>query len=1380
MSDHDVAAQLRRAEQLLTDFETRATEVVPFDARAALGGLDEARELADAVLAEVEQGCGEWFTARLIRVWVYRNRHLAGGDVRDLDGAVAELRQLVVHDDEVELRTDLANLLLQQYNAAPADDARHLVEAVAVLRELTAGALTDPERGVVDSLLGLALVERFRCERRHGTATAGRLDEAQRVLDRALRHLGLDDPQRAEVLLEQARVHWFRASVDEPGFTADARAEQDEAIRMFRSLASADDRAALDLAEALAWRYDETADRDDRDEAIGLFRRLGTASSALVGELLLDRAKEHPAEVDDVVAYLESAVAGRSAVDGQVHTLLFEAYALRARPGAADVPKMLGLVDAMLAADPTAVPDRPTLLALRAFASAERALATRSPDAVPAAVAELRRAARHVVPFDWTHLALLGLLGVLAVTGRTPGATSAWSPLALLRDFPPRLRSELLDWLRQQHAHRRDADVASAIALLWADRSGDDPAVPAVERERGLRGAIAAVDEARALLPEGDPLDVVLHQQSGYLRSELGQLHDEPELLGRAVAELDAVIGRMGDGHPLFLTTLALFAAAVIAACTRGGGHADSPVHARAALVRVVDEEDLDRVVKAVLLQALGFIEVMVWVEDRRAGGMTAAVRHCRRALSLLTPDDPQHDDVRFTLAIMLVDRFSVVGDHHDLDAAIAHLRALLERVRVRGPGRQVTEAGVLDLLRRARGAGRAASSTGDEVADAEAALGAVLARAGTGAPADHLEIAYQHNAYAQALIRHAQTTSDPLLITRAAEQFDRCVRLTRPGSALWARMQSGAGFTLALAGAMGNAWPVFEDGLTRLEQVSGTGGVPDGERASATLAIASSWLAWHVAGGQDFALDRALDRLAELPGDWGLHVEAAPHLDQFADACWQRGRAGDVDRAIAIGFESLRSRSRTVLLQQVDEHGMRNAADAAGRSVVVAMRCLAAGRPEQAVQAVEAGRGLVLGGTGVTADVATRLVRAGHGDLAAQWRHAASVETPPPAGIDMAMDFAPSDLRFQVLTALAGQGDLLAPPAALAIAGALRAMESDALVYLLPGRDGHRGCALLVMADGAVRELPLPALVESARPAADLEPLCEWAWDAAIGPLLHHLGPAARPVLVPIGMLGDVPWHAAREGQRLAVREAVFSYAASARQFCDLAGRRRRPLGEAPVVLLADPDVDLRSAVFEAEFLHRCYPDGRFYGTEVDGVPFTGVGTSEEVLNAIPTASVAHVGCHARSGATPEQSFLRLADGEALSVDRVLRRARARPSAALGGLVVLAACRSDVTEVVHDEALTLANAFVEAGATGVVGTRWEVDDLATSLITCVLHAELRRGTRPRDALRAAQLWALDPWRSPIEGMPPYQAGRVRAVDLTRPEYWAAFTHHGW
>ncbi len=77
-----------------------------------------------------------------------------------------------------------------------------------------------------------------------------------------------------------------------------------------------------------------------------------------------------------------------------------------------------------------------------------------------------------------------------------------------------------------------------------------------------------------------------------------------------------------------------------------------------------------------------------------------------------------------------------------------------------------------------------------------------------------------------------------------------------------------------------------------------------------------------------------------------------------------------------------------------------------------------------------------------------------------------------------------------------------------------------------------------------------------------------------------------------------------------------------------------------------------------------------------------------------------------------------------------------------------------------------------------MVGSRWEIGDDATTCLQFVFH-RLRREQRltDRDALRAAQLWMLDPDAE----LPAELKGvwRGRTTRLADPSYWAAFTHHG-
>ncbi|MGW4228869.1 CHAT domain-containing protein [Streptomyces sp. NPDC004980] len=427
-----------------------------------------------------------------------------------------------------------------------------------------------------------------------------------------------------------------------------------------------------------------------------------------------------------------------------------------------------------------------------------------------------------------------------------------------------------------------------------------------------------------------------------------------------------------------------------------------------------------------------------------------------------------------------------------------------------------------------------------------------------------------------------------------------------------------------------------------------------------------------------------------------------------------------------------------------------------------------------------------------------------------------------------------PSSLRRKALAALgAGNGtgarELLGTPDVAALTAALAASGADALVYLVPG-EGFRphvpGRALILRPGGtepAMLSLPLllspgshelehylAAAADRSREAADpgasrasqeaaetqwraaLSKLCDWAWAAAMGPVLESLEPLGRPpriVLVPCGPLGVVPWHAARAhiplgGYRYACQDAVFNYAPSGAQFLRAAARDRMP-ATGHRVLVTDPRLSLVWAEIEMEALRSgCYPDARRYGEfmAAEGVP-DAAGNCEDLLAVLPggdqPAAVVHVSCHGVAGPSPTRSALSLADGE-LTVARILNHATTATSGPDGPLVVLSACETDLSTGDHDEALTLSTALVARGAADVVGSRWAVSDSATALMMTVFHRFLTgHDLSPADALRAAQLWMLDPDRRPPPGLGDPLHREASRADLHEIHLWAAFTHQG-
>ncbi|GAA4239866.1 CHAT domain-containing protein [Actinomadura meridiana] len=591
---------------------------------------------------------------------------------------------------------------------------------------------------------------------------------------------------------------------------------------------------------------------------------------------------------------------------------------------------------------------------------------------------------------------------------------------------------------------------------------------------------------------------------------------------------------------------------------------------------------------------------------------------------------------------------------------------------------------------------------------------------------------------------------------------------------------------------------------------------------------------------GHDRAdLNNAIDRLEEAArtGETGsLGGMSALSLGVLASAYHLRGDESlhDRRRAGETGLAALRARAWTVMLQSSTERAFTAALAAAGEGAAVARQCAATGFTDLAVEALEWGRAMVLHAATTDAALPALLREGGHDDLAAEWERT-TVESVPapwdepggPAEFESALAElrVPSDLRERVMDAIEGSAverRLFNPAVPAEIAGALREADAAALVYLVPHEDGRGGLALIVDDTGQVRPLRLPrlatgprsrveAFVEAQRDRAApgtgeanrihrrwryaLGDLCDWAWTAVMEPVLDAVasvpGNRTRVVLVPVGELGAVPWHAARRtvgdgARRHACQDAVISYAASARQFVEAGRHGHRPWPSAAALVRVGGS-GLYWAHKEIEQLHRRhYPDGDLLGgRRRPGRPRPPNATADNVRRLLPGprsggASLLHLGCHAHPAPRPVDSHLGLANGEALGMTDILRRARERPSGEPGGLVVLAACGSDLTSRDHDEALTLSTAFLAAGAVGVVGARWPVDDLPTTLFMTMFHHYLNAGyDDPAVALRAAQLWMLDPGRRVPPDLSGELADLLDTTPLDEPESWAAFTYQG-
>ncbi|MEV6829495.1 CHAT domain-containing protein [Amycolatopsis sp. NPDC051102] len=578
------------------------------------------------------------------------------------------------------------------------------------------------------------------------------------------------------------------------------------------------------------------------------------------------------------------------------------------------------------------------------------------------------------------------------------------------------------------------------------------------------------------------------------------------------------------------------------------------------------------------------------------------------------------------------------------------------------------------------------------------------------------------------------------------------------------------------------------------------------------TRAIAHDSLS-QLAPGDTEALERAIAAyrvsLAAIGRDGSplLGYQAT----SLAAALRRRGRPEDRVESRRLARKVVENAAWRVLIQSESEHAMeiaRTAMEAADR---LTAWCVDDRAVAELVQIVDARRSLVLRSANTTRSVSAQLGTLAQDGLAREWESAGGAEQPlvpehggPGAGWGA--------LRRKVLRALtADSEDLLSPPTVDELQHALRAQGADVLAYLLPANAHHGSLAVLVPAAGDPEVRPLPALgtAEAVKryqdayaawdaadhPAgpeyrqwrAELREVCGWAWDAAAGELLAYAGRDSRLVLVPLGVLGLVPWHAAYrpvDGRdRHLVQDATVSYVPSGRLLCEAVARPDVPGDVA--LLVGNPAGNLSDGAAEAVTIRdSSYPGGVFLGGTGRArwwVPApAGPGSPGQVRDHLRgPLGLLHLACHAVADVgSPLRSRIELAGG-ALSARELLELSPARPLEL--ALVVLAGCTTQVSGVDYDEALSLSATFLAIGARTVVGSLWRVPaGWSTAALMWLFHDNVRRhGLAPAEALCQAQVALLEGSPS-LDGMPDaLQELRPAGSGPAGIETWAGFTPQG-
>ena len=313
---------------------------------------------------------------------------------------------------------------------------------------------------------------------------------------------------------------------------------------------------------------------------------------------------------------------------------------------------------------------------------------------------------------------------------------------------------------------------------------------------------------------------------------------------------------------------------------------------------------------------------------------------------------------------------------------------------------------------------------------------------------------------------------------------------------------------------------------------------------------------------------------------------------------------------------------------------------------------------------------------------------------------------------------------------------------------------------------DTKRSYALQISAAGLlVRELPgrpqIDQMVSQFLSAVtNKQDSTEWAkalYTSVLAPVLTE--GITSLVIVPDGSLHLLPFGALidRSGRAVNKRLSVTSVP-SATIYWTLKTERRQSLATKPFLGVAfspgKPDLaqlasntrgifDLQAAKLEPlPFAHEEVSEAaKILGK--NSMTLDGTAASEAALKTLALGDfrIIHIAAHGiGNNAEPDRAALLLAPGneseDGLWQSREIRQARLNAD-----VVVLSGCQTGTGRFEGQEGImSLARAFLIAGAKSVVASLWQVDDRSTAILMSFFYEHLAAGLEVREALRQAQL----------------------------------------
>ncbi len=233
-----------------------------------------------------------------------------------------------------------------------------------------------------------------------------------------------------------------------------------------------------------------------------------------------------------------------------------------------------------------------------------------------------------------------------------------------------------------------------------------------------------------------------------------------------------------------------------------------------------------------------------------------------------------------------------------------------------------------------------------------------------------------------------------------------------------------------------------------------------------------------------------------------------------------------------------------------------------------------------------------------------------------------------------------------------------------------------------------------------------------------------------------------ARLIVLPTGALGLLPLELARDPVRGRTFADAYNITAIPSLEAYLAAARTAAKAEGPSLAEAvNPTGDIPKLSLPFTEVEGAIVASRFKGKPLVKLDRTSA-TPDVVLAGLKGKSYWHFASHGLfDWNDARQSGLLMKDRQLLTVGALLD---ARGTLGSPRLVVLSACETGLydTSKNPDEFVGLPAAFLELGAGGVIGSLWQVSDLATALLMARFYElHIDGGIAPAAALKQAKTW---------------------------------------